>query len=141
MSDPAASAQRQHNQRQGLIATIVSLPFRLFGVLVASLFLSILIECVGMHFFWPEQGWRHAADMLDYELMMGAVRAIDVPMMLVRGRMSDVVSEEGVARFLTEFPHVEFVDVTGAGHMVAGDRNDVFTEAVVSFLERLEHGS
>lgn len=68
MSDPAASAQRQQNQRQGLIATIVSLPFRLFGVLVASLFLSILIECVGMHLFWPEQGWRHAADMLDYEL-------------------------------------------------------------------------
>jgi len=68
VSDPAASAQRQQNQRQGLIATIVSLPFRLFGVLVASLFLSILIECVGMHLFWPEQGWRHAADMLDYEL-------------------------------------------------------------------------
>lgn len=68
MSDPAASAQRQQNQRQGLIATIVSLPFRLFGVLVASLFLSILIECVGMHLFWPEQGWRHSAEMLDYEL-------------------------------------------------------------------------
>ena len=68
MSDPAATAQRQQNQRQGLIVTIVSLPFRLFGVLVASLFLSILIECVGIHFFWPEQGWRHAADMLDYEL-------------------------------------------------------------------------
>lgn len=68
MSDPAVTAQRQQNRRQGLIATIVSLPFRLFGVLVASLFLSILVECVGMHLFWPEQGWRHAADMLDYEL-------------------------------------------------------------------------
>lgn len=68
MSDPAVTAQRQQNRRQSLIATIVSLPFRLFGVLVASLFLSILVECVGMHFFWPEQGWRHAADMLDYEL-------------------------------------------------------------------------
>lgn len=68
MSDPAASAQRQQNQRQAWIVSIVSLPFRLFGVLVASLFLSILIECVGMHLFWPEQGWRHAADMLDYEL-------------------------------------------------------------------------
>ncbi len=68
MSDPAVTAQRQQSQRLGLIAGIISLPFQVFGVLVASLFLSILIECVGMHLFWPEQGWRHAADMLDYEL-------------------------------------------------------------------------
>ncbi|NRF50367.1 TIGR03747 family integrating conjugative element membrane protein, partial [Pseudomonas stutzeri] len=26
------------------------------------------IECVGMHLFWPDQGWRHAQGMLDYEL-------------------------------------------------------------------------
>ena len=29
----------------------------------------------------------------------------------------------------------EYADVAGAGHMVAGDRNDVFTDAVVDFLE------
>jgi hypothetical protein len=27
------------------------------------------------------------------------------------------------------------VDVAGAGHMVAGDRNDVFNDAVVGFLQ------
>ncbi len=91
--------------------------------------------------FMNRGGGQGLSEMLDFDLMMGAVRAIGVPMMLVRGRMSDVVSEEGVARFLAEFPHVEFVDVSDAGHMVAGDRNDVFTEAVVSFLERLEHES
>jgi hypothetical protein len=26
------------------------------------------------------------------------------------------------------------VDVSGAGHMVAGDRNDLFSEAVIGFL-------
>ena len=26
------------------------------------------------------------------------------------------------------------VDVAGAGHMVAGDRNDLFNDAVVTFL-------
>lgn len=70
-------------------------------------------------------------------------RAIDriladgVPLMLVRGRMSDLVSAEGAARFCERFPAVEFVDVSGAGHMVAGDRNDAFTDAVVEFLSRV----
>ncbi len=80
---------------------------------------------------------RGLYEMLDYELMMGAVRAIDVPLMLVRGQMSDVVSADGVARFLAEFPHVEFVDVSDAGHMVAGDRNDAFTDAVSDFVTQL----
>nr|WP_178132232.1 MULTISPECIES: TIGR03747 family integrating conjugative element membrane protein [unclassified Pseudomonas] len=51
-----------------MVASVVTLPWRLFGVLVASLLLSIVIECVGMHLFWPDQGWRHAQGMLDYEL-------------------------------------------------------------------------
>ncbi|TVO63306.1 TIGR03747 family integrating conjugative element membrane protein [Denitromonas ohlonensis] len=68
MSDPAVAAQRQQQGQQGLIASLVTLPFRLFGVLCGSLLLCILIECVGMHFFWPEQGWRHAQGMLHYEL-------------------------------------------------------------------------
>jgi hypothetical protein len=37
-------------------------------VLAGSLLLCIAIECIGMHFFWPEQGWRHAQGMLNYEL-------------------------------------------------------------------------
>lgn len=59
-----------------------------------------------------------------------------VPMMLVRGRVSDLVSEEKAAAFLERFPAVEFVDVSGAGHMVAGDRNDAFSAAVLDFLTR-----
>jgi pimeloyl-ACP methyl ester carboxylesterase len=51
--------------------------------------------------------------------------------------MSDVVSEAGVRSFLGDVPHAEFVDVGGAGHMVAGDRNDAFTDAVTEFLDRL----
>jgi hypothetical protein len=33
-------------------------------------------------------------------------------------------------------PHSEYVNVTGAAHMVAGDRNDRFGDAVVEFLSR-----
>ncbi len=60
----------------------------------------------------------------------------DVPVMLVRGRVSDLVSAEKAANFCERFPEVEFVDVSGAGHMVAGDRNDAFTESVTAFLDR-----
>lgn len=77
-------------------------------------------------------------EIADHERLNRAVGAIveDVPMMLVRGRVSDLVSEAGAAAFCARFPTVEFVDVSGAGHMVAGDRNDAFTAAVVDFLGR-----
>src|SRR5262245_1346567 len=61
-------------------------------------------------------------------------RALRVPTLLVRGRMSDVLSAEGARHFLELVPHSHCVDVSGAGHMVAGDRNDPFTDAVVGFL-------
>jgi len=63
-------------------------------------------------------------------------RRITAPMLLVRGGLSDVVSEEGVRRFLELRPEAEYVNVGGAGHMVAGDRNDVFGQAVIDFLSR-----
>ena len=65
-----------------------------------------------------------------------AARRLTIPTLLVRGRQSDLLCEEGVRRFMEAVPHAEFADVAGAGHMVAGDRNDAFNDAVVSFLER-----
>jgi len=55
----------------------------------------------------------------------------------VRGRMSELVTPEAAAEFLEIVPHAVFVDVSEAGHMVAGDRNDVFTAAVADFLGSL----
>lgn len=68
MRDPATTAQHQQVRQQGLIVGVVTFPFRMFGVLCGSLLLSILIECVGMHLFWPGQGWHHAQDMLGHDL-------------------------------------------------------------------------
>jgi pimeloyl-ACP methyl ester carboxylesterase len=68
--------------------------------------------------------------------LLDAARRLRVPTLLVRGRLSDVVSLEGAAEFRAAAPHARFVDVSGAGHMVAGDRNDLFTDAVVGFLGR-----
>ena len=80
-------------------------------------------------------------EVADVDRMNAAVETIlagGVPMLLVRGQMSDLVSQERADEFLARFPQVEFVDVRGAGHMVAGDRNDVFADAVLDFLNR--HG-
>ncbi|MDT3443453.1 MULTISPECIES: alpha/beta fold hydrolase [unclassified Pseudofrankia] len=66
-----------------------------------------------------------------------AARSIRVPVLLVRGKQSDIVSEEGAAELLALIPHAEYVDVTGAGHMVAGDDNDVFAGRLGDFLARL----
>ena len=62
-------------------------------------------------------------------------RNLKLPSLLVRGGLSDVLSEEGAQSFLALCPQARFVNVTGAGHMVAGDRNDIFATAVIEFLE------
>ena len=63
-------------------------------------------------------------------------RALSLPALLVRGGLSDVLSEEGAQDFLALCPQAEYANITGAGHMVAGDRNDVFGTAVIEFLQR-----
>lgn len=60
-----------------------------------------------------------------------------VPTLLVRGMKSDIVSEEGVADLRRRIPALEVADIGGAGHMVAGDRNDQFNAAVIAFLARV----
>lgn len=64
--------------------------------------------------------------------------AIDlrIPILLIRGKLSDVVSPEGVADFLAKVPHAQFVELADAGHTAAGDDNDAFSDAVVAFVTR-----
>lgn len=59
-----------------------------------------------------------------------------LPVLLVRGGLSDVLTEEGAREFLALCPHAEYVSVGSAGHMIAGDRNDAFGNAVIDFLSR-----
>lgn len=64
----------------------------------------------------------------------GARAAGDVPVLLVRGMQSDVVREPGLAELKAALPRLEIFEVSNAGHMVAGDRNDVFNRGMVAFL-------
>ena len=67
--------------------------------------------------------------------LSACARNLALPTLLVRGGSSDVVSEAGYASFAL-CPHAEYVNVAAAGHMVAGDRNDVFGNAAAQFLSR-----
>jgi pimeloyl-ACP methyl ester carboxylesterase len=65
-----------------------------------------------------------------------ALAGIHVPTLLVRGKLSDVMTDEGVTDFLAKVPHAKLADVSDAAHMVAGDQNDAFSSAVIEFLEK-----
>ena len=71
------------------------------------------------------------------ERMEACARNLSLPTLLVRGGLSDVLSEAGAREFLELCPRAEYVNVTDASHMVAGDRNDIFSGAVISFLSRV----
>lgn len=80
---------------------------------------------------------EHLAYLKTFEARMEAAAArIAAPTLLVRGGLSDVVSEAGVTAFRQQMPHAEVVDIAEAGHMVAGDRNDAFSAAMIAFLKR-----
>jgi pimeloyl-ACP methyl ester carboxylesterase len=59
-----------------------------------------------------------------------------MPLLLVSGANSDVVDPEAIEGFRSQAPHAEIVAVQRAGHMVAGDRNDAFGDAISAFLRR-----
>ena len=79
----------------------------------------------------------NAHGIRDYRQQLSdAADNLTLPTLLVRGGLSDVLSEEGAQSFLKQCPHAEYVSVKDAAHMVAGDRNDVFAGSVVEFLKR-----
>ena len=85
-----------------------------------------------LHIVQGDAGHREAR-RVRFEL---AARQLRVPTLLVRGGLSDLLSEEGAMHFLELCPDSEYVNVAGAAHMVAGDRNDIFGRAVEDFLAR-----
>lgn len=68
------------------------------------------------------------------ELLENAARQLSIPVLLVRGALSDVVSDEGVAAFRALVPHADYAEIGAAAHTAASDANDEFTDAVVDFV-------
>jgi pimeloyl-ACP methyl ester carboxylesterase len=65
-----------------------------------------------------------------------AYRGIEIPIHVIRGRMSELVSQDAALAFVASLKNGSFSDVAEAGHMVAGDRNDAFLQAVLAFLDK-----
>jgi len=70
--------------------------------------------------------------------LVEAAKRIRIPTLLVRGGSSELVQEQHARDLLTLVPHATYVDVSGARHMVAGDRNDQFANAIKSFLRNIQ---
>ena len=89
------------------------------------------------HWHW-DPTFRLGVRSLDqrHARLEACARSLTLPTLLVRGALSDILTEEGAKEFLEMCPHAEYVNVAGAAHMVAGDRNDIFAGAVTDFLGR-----
>jgi len=70
--------------------------------------------------------------------LLAAVARIRVPMLLISGGDSDIVSHATIDEFLSLAPQARHVVVPKATHMVAGEDNAAFTTHVLQFLESLE---
>ncbi len=91
-------------------------------------------------FYWhwdPRLTERRAVPMAEIATRMNeATEHVTVPTLLVRGEHSELVSEAAIETFRGLLPDAEYVDVKGARHMVAGDENSLFNQAVLDFLSR-----
>jgi pimeloyl-ACP methyl ester carboxylesterase len=101
------------------------------------------INPIGMKKVLRERGgrlfWHWDPKFIEIERPQGSLELvmnnISVPVLLVRGELSDVVTEEYANELLFRMPNVAVVVVAGAAHMIAGDRNDGFSNSVVKFLD------
>lgn len=92
-----------------------------------------------LHWHWDPKIIRrpHRLEPPDLaEPLLAACAGVRIPTLLVRGMLSDVVGDAGIREFREHLSQLEVVSVAGAGHMVAGDRNEAFNNAVIGFLRR-----
>lgn len=82
-------------------------------------------------------GLRRGPSLREADTFQARLATLALPVHLIRGRLSELVSRDAAETFVAQLPNAKFTDVAGASHMVAGDRNDAFLSAAVGFLERL----
>jgi len=61
---------------------------------------------------------------------------VKVPALLAWCELSDVVGQDGVEALRALIPQLEVEIIPGARHMIVGDQNDVFADALLNFLRR-----
>ena len=96
------------------------------------------------HWHWDPKLLGASEPLLDIqtgaelrERLIAVLRHLDIPTLLIRGALSDVISPQIADEFAALAPEAQVVEVGCAAHMVAGDDNHRFTDAVLAFLEQL----
>ena len=70
--------------------------------------------------------------------LLAAAAKIEIPVLLLSGARSDVVSRSTVDEFLRLVPQAQHVELAQATHMLAGDANDAFTREVIHYVQSLD---
>lgn len=70
------------------------------------------------------------------DALLAAAKAVRVPVLLLRGQRSDVVSEAGARELADVLAHAEVVVVAAAGHVVSGGENSPYAPAIADFAAR-----
>lgn len=70
-------------------------------------------------------------------LLESTAAKLRVPALLSRGELSPVVGDAGVNALRALIPQLEVEVIPGASHMIVGDQNDLFADALVRFLTRM----
>lgn len=68
MADIAQRAEQQQEGQKTFLGVLLEMPFQFIGVMFGSLLGAIIIEWFCMYVFWPDEGWKHAQRMFEYEL-------------------------------------------------------------------------
>jgi pimeloyl-ACP methyl ester carboxylesterase len=82
-------------------------------------------------------GSKERAEKGMFARMAAAAQRIQIPVLIVSGARSEVVDREGVEQLRQLLPQARWIEVAGASHMVAGEENDAFNEAVCGFAREL----
>ncbi len=95
------------------------------------------------HWHWDPSfvaGANRERSRRDAQAFDTGLASLTLPVHLIRGRLSELVTRQAAEDFVAKLTNAQFTDVAGASHMVAGDRNDAFLDAVVGFLDRQNSG-
>ena len=92
-------------------------------------------------YYWHWDPRMHQEPSADTQAAMdlrmeAAARRVQAPTLILRGGKSELVTPEGAAAFVKLFKRGELAEIGGAHHMVAGDLNDPFSDALVDFIAR-----
>lgn len=70
-------------------------------------------------------------------LFVAEALKLSVPVLVMAAEHSNLTTQAEIDAFRNAVPGVEAVTIAGARHMLTGDVNDAYAEAIIAFIERL----